>query len=1100
MSIFRPSPKKLALTFVGLVVLWLGFAWLALPRILQSQAQHFIAEKTGHHLALDTPEFNPFELRLRIPNFRLEDPEGKLLLAFRELVVDLSAASIGRRAVVFDSIRLDGPQASVVLQGDGRLNWSRLIEALKSKEAQSDTALPRVDVEHFVLAGGRLDFADRKSAFETRVEPLDLELSDISTLPDAQEQGRYQISARTALGARVNWQGALTLNPIVATGKLGIEELDLARLAPYLKDGLPSAPAGVASLTTDYRATYGAGKFDLSLDQIGAKLTNLRLKTGLPAGRPGVEIIIDSIEAQNGHYGLAQKRATLGALSLVGSQVHLARAAGGPLKLLQLGSLALEDLQADLAGHQLTLGRLALKDGQLKAVRNAAGQIDVQEALQGKGAAKPQQVAAPKSAQLGAKNAPAPAASPSSAPSPAWKFRLDKFELAGFTATFVDQSVKPGAEIVFEDIHLAADGISENLAAPLPVRAGLRARDGGSLEVSGKLTPASAAADLQFKLADLALKPVQPYLSPFVKLKLGDGKLGVDGSVTYDQRGPSFKGGFALRDLRLSEAESGKLFLAWKSLATRDLKADAKSLDIGTLVLDGVDTNILIDKNKSINVSHLLVKPQEQGEAGKPSPAAASVSPPPSAASAPKAAPAFRWNIDRLRVRNGELEFADHSLALPFGTRIHRLRGAVNGLTTRPGSPGQVELDGQVDDYGLARAVGQIDLSDPTGFTDLKVVFRNVEMKRLTPYSATFAGRKIESGKLSLNLEYKIKQRQLTGDNQIIMDQLTLGERVEAPEAKNLPLDLAIAILRDSDGRIDLGLPVSGSLDDPQFSYGGIVWKAILNVFAKIATAPFRMLGSLFGGGEKLEKIAFEAGDAKLTPPEREKFVRLAGILNKRPALALTVHGVYAEADRVALQDRQLRRAVAEHTGQRLEKSAAGDTSADPGPLSTQNPKVQAALESLYAERLGRGELAALKDGFRKANPGQLEESAAGKVMSRLSGLFREQRVLNEQEVTQLKGADFHAVLFEQLRARETVSDAQLQTLAKLRGENVAAALAAASAPAERLTLGAPEKVDAAGRDIPVKLELGAAAKVAAPAVVPPAAPATNPAPVGSGS
>ena len=133
------------------------------------------------------------------------------------------------------------------------------------------------------------------------------------------------------------------------------------------------------------------------------------------------------------------------------------------------------------------------------------------------------------------------------------------------------------------------------------------------------------------------------------------------------------------------------------------------------------------------------------------------------------------------------------------------------------------ELDGQVDDYGLARAVGQIDLFNPTDYTDIKVVFRNVEMNRLTPYSATFAGRKIESGKLSLDLEYKIKNRQLQGDNQIIMNKLILGERVESPTAMNLPLDLAIAILEDSDGVIDLGLPVSGSLDDPQFSYGGII-------------------------------------------------------------------------------------------------------------------------------------------------------------------------------------------------------------------------------------------------------------------------------------
>ena len=268
------------------------------------------------------------------------------------------------------------------------------------------------------------------------------------------------------------------------------------------------------------------------------------------------------------------------------------------------------------------------------------------------------------------------------------------------------------------------------------------------------------------------------------------------------------------------------------------------------------------------------------------------------------------------------MDFADHSLVLPFGTRIVKLRGAISGLSSRPGSPGQVAIDGQVSDYGLARVVGQVNMFNPADFTDLKVVFRNVEMTRLTPYTATFAGRKIDSGKLSLDLEYKIAKRQLQGNNQVVMENLVLGERVDAPGAQDLPLDLAISILEDSDGRIDLGLPVSGSLDDPQFNFGQIVGKAIGNVLAKIVTAPFRALGALFGGGEEFDSIAFEPGSRKLTPPEQEKMLRLAGILNKRPGLGLEVHGTHAATDRVALQESQLRQAVALKSGEGAEEQA----------------------------------------------------------------------------------------------------------------------------------------------------------------------------------
>lgn len=1074
MSARLPSLKTVAITLVGIIVAYALFGWLLLPRILQSQAEKYIAEKTGHHLTLDRPEFNPFKLNLHLANLHLTEPDGKPLFGFRELEVVLSATSIFQRTWIINNIRLEGPEATLVLQPDGKLNWSPLIDALKSKEEKPDAPLPRVNIEHFVMAGGLLDFTDNRVAFATRIEPLNLELSDISTLPD--DKGHYKVSARTAFGAHVLWQGDVSLNPLAAAGSFGIEDIDLSRLAPYIKDALPAGPpAGMAAVSTDYQLAYAAGQLNLTLDKLSAKLTGLRLKTGKASG---ADIAVDTIEVHNGHYDLAKNSFTLDALTLTGNQVDLRQPAGAPLKLLQLASLALENVQLDLTAHNLSLGRIALENGQLKAVRDAGGNIDIVDALQ-------------TAFQPAADAKPA-----ANAKSAAWHYRAEKLELTDFSAAFRDQGMTPAVDMAIENIALAVDGISDNLAAPLPVRASGRIRDGGNFEAAGRIIPAEPSADLHFKLADLSLKPAQPYLTSLARLKLASGRLNVDGRATYDKRGTAFTGNLDLRDLRLTETDTGALFLAWKSLGSRNLQATPTKLDIGTLAIDGLDAKLIIDKNKTLNIADILRKPEPTGGASVSVSTAtpAAVTPMATAATATPTAtpqkkePPFLVNIDRLRVSHGEMDFADLSLALPFGARIHHLHGAVNGISSRPGVPSQVELDGQVDDYGMARAVGQIALFNPTDFMDLKVIFRNVEMTQLTPYSATFAGRKIDSGKLSLDLEYKIKKRQLAGENKIVMEKLVLGERVDSPEAKDLPLDLAIAILQDSDGRIDLGLPVSGSMDDPHFSYGGIIWKAILNVFGKIATAPFRMLGALFGGsGEKFESITFESGSAHLMPPEREKLVQLAGVLNKRPGLSLKLHGVYADSDRVSLQDLQLRRTLAEQTDEHAEyqgeksKAHAGD----PGPLTTQSPKVQEALESLFSDRIGSSELAALKEGFRKANPGQMEEGASGKMMSRLSGLFREKKTLSEQEMAQMKGGDFYAILFERLRDKETVTDAQLQALGKARGENVAAALKTAGTPTDRLTVEATEKIDSTGRNVSVKLELGAAPKLATAAAVP---------------
>lgn len=1024
MTVRLPSVKAFSLAIAGILVISLLFSWLVLPQILQAQAEKYLAAKSGHHLTMNRPQFNPFELSLRLSGLRLTEPDGEPLLAFRELVVDLSAASLYRGAPVFDSIRLDGLEATAVLLAGGRLNWSALIAALQRSEPGTDSTLPGFDIHRFMLSGARLDFTDRRMtpAFNARAEPVSLELTDLSSMPG--DNGKFKFIARTSFGASLAWQGDARLEPLAVTGSFDIGDVNITAVSAYFKGLLPVTPSsGVAGLSGNYRLGYAQGKLDLNLEHVAAKLAGLEFEPG---------IAVDAIEARDGSFDLAKNQVALGSLSMTGGRLALP---GAPQAL---GSLAIEEVNVNLNTHHATVGRIALAEGHLRVARDAQGKIDLLEAFKsGPFAGKPETVN-PTTAKLNTANSNKPAV---------WHYRLKKLELAGFDAAFRDETVTPAAKLAVTEMALSLDGISDDLKVAVPLKASFTVPGGGRFAAEGRVIPSVPTADLQLALTDLDLKPVQPYLSKSARLKLVSGLLSTTGQASYDAQGASYRGSFALNDLLLNEADTGNLFLSWRSLGSRSFAVTPSKLDIGELTVSGLDTSLIINKDKSVSFKRLLV------------PSAAPVRPQP-------AAHAFQVDIDRLRVKQGEMDFADYSLAMPFGARIHNLNGVIAGLSTRPDAQGQLELDGLVDEYGTARAAGKIDLMNPTGFTDIKVVFRNIEMSRLTPYSATFAGRKITSGKLSLGLEYKVKQRQLQGTNQVIMDQLTLGERVESAQALDLPLDLAIGILQDADGRIELGLPVSGSLDDPSFSYGGIVWKAIANVLASIATAPFRALGALFGGDEKFENIAFDAGRAQLTPPEREKLVRLAQALGKRPALFISVHGVYADEDRAALQDWQLRRTVAKMTGHADE---------DPGPVAIHQPGTQAALETLFADRLGGAELAAVRQGFRRANPGQLEEGAAGKVISGLAGLFREKRTLTEQEVASLKGVDFYAVLFERLRNKVVVDDRQLLALASARADATAAALKEAGAPAERVEVLAAEKTEAVGRDVPVRLVLGVA-------------------------
>ncbi|MFH1603518.1 MAG: DUF748 domain-containing protein, partial [Pseudomonadota bacterium] len=331
----------------------------------------------------------------------------------------------------------------------------------------------------------------------------------------------------------------------------------------------------------------------------------------------------------------------------------------------------------------------------------------------------------------------------------------------------------------------------------------------------------------------------------------------------------------------------------------------------------------------------------------------------------------------------------------------------------------------------------------------------------------------VAEGKISLDLKYKVRNSQLEGDNQIVIDKLTLGERVESPDALKLPIELAIAILKDSDGRIELGLPVSGDMSDPQFSYGALIWKAIGNVLTKIVTAPFRALGSMFGiSGEKLEAIDFDPGSDKLLPPEREKLKQVAQVLSKRAQLKLSVPGQYSEAaDGVALKASAVRIEIARRAGIKLEADE------DSGPLDLRARAVRSALRDLYAERFGNADL----DKHKKAAEDAAGAPAGGAAVANIkSGATEEQLPIWQRVGKLIQGepqvADasaFYHKLQERLNQSQQLPPDALTRLGARRASAIVAALKEASVDSARARAAAPENVSTdVGKPVPLKLGL----------------------------
>ncbi|MCD6294462.1 MAG: DUF748 domain-containing protein, partial [Deltaproteobacteria bacterium] len=624
-----------------------------------------------------------------------------------------------------------------------------------------------------------------------------------------------------------------------------------------------------------------------------------------------------------------------------------------------------------------------------------------------------------------------------------WSIHLDTIRMETFGLQLSDRGLKNPKRYRLKNVTLEVTDFESPPKAPFDFNLALNIAEGGNAAIKGRVDMQTPRVTLSIKADDVALTPLKPYLNEFLIPSLDSGNLFIKGDVTYqkDKGGEhvlDFEGGGGIKNLALIQPESGKTFLGWNLLDITGVHFNTLpgGLRVKTVLLDQPKGQFVIKKDGTLNLENVLVpnrKPPEK-------------TPPPNdekAVSKEKPTKTFPVDVNQVRIRDAEVDFADLSLVPPFGAKIHKLSGVIDGFSSSPDHRMVMALEGQVDQYGSAKIKGEILPLNTKGYSDVKMVFRNVEMTRLTPYSAKFAGRKIESGKISMGLYYKVVDSRLKGENQIIVDSLELGERVEGSDAMDLPLDLAIALMKDANDRIQLGLPVAGSLDDPEFSYGHLVWKAMVNVLTKMVTAPFRALASLIGGDEEdLGIVNFEVGRSRITPPEAEKLAKLAVAIKQRPQLTIEVQGQYApEADGAALKHLAVRQALAKRMG----RADISDLDLNIEPLNTTDPATQKALDTLAAERMNGAILNTLKKTYGlKPSPPLGSEKAKSKPLPEkpstppkpdpvgfYTALFQnlvKQQPLTENDFTMLAQKRAKAV-FSKLEKTDGINTAQLKII-----------------------------------------------------------------------
>ncbi|EXI85646.1 MAG: putative protein involved in outer membrane biogenesis [Candidatus Accumulibacter sp. BA-94] len=549
---------------------------------------------------------------------------------------------------------------------------------------------------------------------------------------------------------------------------------------------------------------------------------------------------------------------------------------------IKAGSLSVTGGQLDLPGRRVLIDELWQRGTRVLLRRAADGSIDF---------VQPPVLRAATAARQD--------------PGGAWQITVAKYRSEDTGLRFEDAAVSPAATHTIEGLRFDGENLSTAAGSTAKVTASFRLNRKGEVELSGSIRPLPLDADLKLTMRTVELLPLQPYVTEHLNVDVTRGLVSLDGVLQLRQTGSGgldpaalgggFSGEVTIGDFQAVDKINSADFVKWKSLhlGKLDLRLRPDSLAIGEVALSDFFARVIISREGKLNL--LQIVRQDEKAPPPTATAATAVVAGEGRASAPVAAvaakPPLPINIARITLQGGDVRFSDNFIKPNYSANLKKIGGTISGLSSAADSSAKVDLRGSYDNIAPLTVSGQLNPLSPTPRLDLQAEVKGIEMTSLSPYSGKYAGYAIEKGKMSLFVKYRIENRQLTAENRVFLDQLTFGEPVASPDATKLPVTLAVALLKNRNGEIDINLPISGSLDDPEFSIGGLIVRVIVNVLVKAVTSPFALLGSVFGGGEELSTIDFAVGEASLTPEAQKRVETLAKALVDRPALKLEIEG-----------------------------------------------------------------------------------------------------------------------------------------------------------------------------------------------------------------
>ena len=793
--------------------------------------------------AKNTPAVLSITGNLGLKELEMRQIGGGPLIKSPSFEVLIDAIEVFANKTTLKSIKSEGLELHINRGSDGKINLANLVGAASEPKTPPPPAQPQPDgkrflyaVEEVAVTSATLHFTDEKlkQPYRTRLNNVTIKATDLTN--EAGRKANVEFSFESENKEKFSHGGALQLAPLIAEGKLDIEGLRPGALRPYYEDAVAAEiKEGFFDMSTKYRFAAADGQSEINLSELSANLRSVRLD--LP---------------------------------------------GQPEPLWRIGSLAIKDSEIDVAKKLIVIGALQGKEGTGYIQRGRDGTVNVARIVRAR------------TATAGAEPAPAPPAKPSEG---GWRIDAKQLQLDGFKINVDDRGNPTPAKISLFEISLRGENFStaKNQRGKATLRA--RVNEKGAIRLAGTATANPVEAKFTIDAQDVDIVPLQPYLDNQVNFTLTGGRVGTKGEFSFDARGTgpakmNYRGGVQVADFAAVEKTGERDLLRWKNLGLDALQFDLRpfQLRIGEITLADFFSRLILRADGKLNLQTLTV--QNEGNTDGVSSHEKAVEPAPEPGAGETAQPKA-VSIGKINLKEGNIQFSDFFVKPNYSANLTGVQGTISELKAE--APGDIDIQARLDNEAPVEIKGKINPLGKDLFIDINADAKGIELSPLTPYSAKYVGYGIERGKLSFNVKYKLEDRKLSAQNKIILNQLTFGERIESPTATKLPVLLAVALMKDRNGVIDIDLPISGSLDDPQFSVGGIVLRIIFNVITRAVTAPFTLLASAFGGGdtsgEELSYIEFEGGRSRLSDSARDKIATLAKALHNRPALKLEIIG-----------------------------------------------------------------------------------------------------------------------------------------------------------------------------------------------------------------